>query len=95
MFRGLLRESRSVTQAIHTAGFGSSSRVYERATQQLGMTPRQYRAGGAGLEISYASTRCPLGRLMLAATDCGLCFVQFADVEARLTCSQLPYHRLL
>ena len=84
MLRGLLREQTSITQAIHAAGFGSTSRVYERAATQLGMTPRQYRAGGAGLEISYASTLCPLGTLMIAATDRGLCFVQFADVEAQL-----------
>lgn len=84
MFRSLLRAQTPITQAIHAAGFGSTSRVYERAAMQLGMTPRQYRAGGAGFEISYASTLCPLGMLMMAATDRGLCFVQFAEVEAQL-----------
>lgn len=84
MLRGLLRAQTPVTQAIHGAGFGSASRVYERATTRLGMTPRQYRAGGAGLDISYACTASPLGMLMLAATDRGLCFVQFAHDQAQL-----------
>ena len=74
-----LRQSINVTDAIYAAGFGSVSRVYERANTRLGMTPRQYRAGGAGVEISYATSSTPLGLLMMAATDRGLCFVQFGE----------------
>ncbi len=48
------------------------------------MTPGQYRAGGAGLEISYATTMTPVGLLMMAATDRGLCFVQFGEDEASM-----------
>lgn len=84
LLRRLLREQETVTQAIHAAGFGSTRRVYERAAARLGMTPGQYRAGGAGLEISHACTASVLGLLMLAATDRGLCFVQFGDDEAQL-----------
>ena len=79
-----LRSGASVTAAIYDAGFGSSSRVYERVDTRLGMTPSAYRAGGEGLEISYATADTPLGLMMVAATDRGLCFVQFAASEAEL-----------
>jgi AraC family transcriptional regulator of adaptative response/methylated-DNA-[protein]-cysteine methyltransferase len=79
-----LREERAVTEAIYHAGFGSSSRVYERADARLGMTPGQYREGGAGLEISWAASETPLGTLAIAATDRGLCFVQFGRGEGEL-----------
>lgn len=82
--RESLREGETVTDAIFDAGFGSASRVYEGATERLGMTPGQYRSGGAGLEISYATASTPLGLLMMAATDRGLCFVQFGEDEATL-----------
>jgi AraC family transcriptional regulator, regulatory protein of adaptative response / methylated-DNA-[protein]-cysteine methyltransferase len=51
-----LRESDSVTAAVYDAGYGSSSRVYERSDSHLGMTPQEYRAGAKGVPISYAAT---------------------------------------
>lgn len=82
--KGGLRSHDSVTTAIYDAGFGSSSRVYERIDTRLGMTPREYRAGGKDVEISYASIESPLGLLMVAATDRGLCFVQFGESHREL-----------
>ncbi|HKZ74969.1 MAG TPA: methylated-DNA--[protein]-cysteine S-methyltransferase, partial [Steroidobacteraceae bacterium] len=79
-----LRSAGNVTDAIYDAGYGSASRVYERLDGRLGMTPRQYRRGGEGVEISYAFSRSPLGLLLLAATDRGVCFVQFGSTEAKL-----------
>ena len=79
-----LRTSGDVTSAVYDAGFGSSSRVYERADTRLGMTPKQYRRGGAGVAITYAAADSPLGRLMIGATDRGLCFVQFGDSDEEL-----------
>ena len=79
-----LRAGESVTDAIYAAGFGSSSRVYERVDSRLGMTPRQYRAGGEAVEITYAAMSSPVGRLLVGATDRGLCFVQFGDSEREL-----------
>jgi AraC family transcriptional regulator of adaptative response/methylated-DNA-[protein]-cysteine methyltransferase len=79
-----LRAQPSVTDAIYSAGFGSSSRVYERAGTNLGMTPKQYRAGGLAVEISYAAERTPLGPVMIGATDSGLCFVEFGESETEL-----------
>jgi AraC family transcriptional regulator of adaptative response/methylated-DNA-[protein]-cysteine methyltransferase len=74
-----LRAGDSVTAAVYEAGFGSSSRVYERVDHSLGMTPVAYRSGGAGLTISYASAETSLGSMLLAATDRGLCFLQFSE----------------
>ncbi|HEY0974480.1 MAG TPA: bifunctional DNA-binding transcriptional regulator/O6-methylguanine-DNA methyltransferase Ada [Solimonas sp.] len=82
--RTQLRDGETVTRAIQDAGFGSASRVYERVATRLGMTPKQYRAGGAGLVISYASATTPLGPTMIGATDRGLCFVQFGENEKAL-----------
>lgn len=77
-----LRDGHSVTDAIYDAGYGSSSRVYERVDTRLGMTPKQYRQGGKGVDISYAVSQTPLGTLMMAATDRGLCSVQIGEREA-------------
>jgi len=74
-----LRSGESVTEAIVDAGYGSPSRVYERVATHLGMTPGEYRAGGAGSRISYAVEHTALGWLLMAATDRGLCFVHFGD----------------
>jgi AraC family transcriptional regulator of adaptative response/methylated-DNA-[protein]-cysteine methyltransferase len=74
----------SVTDAIYDAGFGSSSRVYERVDTRLGMTPAQYRGGGKDVAITYVSADSALGRMMIGATDRGLCFVQFAGRDEDL-----------
>ena len=79
-----LRAAGDVTTAVYDAGFGSSSRVYERADTRLGMTPKQYRRGGEGVSITYAAADSPLGRLMIGATDRGLCFVQFGESDEEL-----------
>lgn len=85
-------QERPVTEAIYEAGFSSPSRVYER-TSRLGMTPGEYGAGGRGARISYATSDSPLGRMMLAATDRGVCFVQFADSDdALLALLQAEFH---
>ncbi len=83
-FKGALRSQGSVTDAVYEAGFGSSSRVYERADTRLGMTPGEYRTGGKGIRISYASADSPMGRMMIGATDRGICFLQFAKSDTEL-----------
>src|SRR5215831_6711959 len=77
--KGALKQSHDVTGAVYDAGFGSASRVYERADTRLGMTPNRYRQGGRGLSITYATVDSPLGLLLIAATDRGVCSVQFGD----------------
>jgi AraC family transcriptional regulator, regulatory protein of adaptative response / methylated-DNA-[protein]-cysteine methyltransferase len=79
-----LRKGDDVTTALYDAGFGSPSRLYEQAPQQLGMTPGEYRRGGAGANIRYAVVATPLGRMLVAATDRGLCAVRFGDTAVEL-----------
>jgi AraC family transcriptional regulator of adaptative response/methylated-DNA-[protein]-cysteine methyltransferase len=79
-----LREGDDVLQAIFAAGFGSTSRVYERVDTRLGMTPSEYRAGGAQVGITHATIHTWLGLLTIGATDRGLCFVQFGASEDEL-----------
>lgn len=78
-FKALLRDGADVTQAIYEAGYGSSSRVYEKGVRNIGMTPKQYRAGGDGESISWACRDTVLGPLLMAATDRGVCFAQFGE----------------
>ncbi|WP_151704265.1 bifunctional DNA-binding transcriptional regulator/O6-methylguanine-DNA methyltransferase Ada [Nitrincola alkalilacustris] len=83
-FRDSLKESESVTSAIYDAGFGSSSRAYENTRERLAMSPSLYRKGGAGLTIRYAITSCFLGWITVAATDKGICAIEFGDDPATL-----------
>jgi AraC family transcriptional regulator of adaptative response/methylated-DNA-[protein]-cysteine methyltransferase len=79
-----LRQAKDVTEAVYAAGFGSGSRVYERADTRLGMTPRQYRQGGGGVTITHAVVESQFGLVMMGATSRGLCFVQFGESQAQL-----------
>jgi AraC family transcriptional regulator of adaptative response/methylated-DNA-[protein]-cysteine methyltransferase len=72
-----LRDGSSVTDSMLNAGYGSTSRLYEHGTAALGMTPREYRSAGRGLEIRYAVFESPLGWTVAAATERGLCRVAF------------------
>jgi len=79
-----LAEAKPVDAAVYDAGYGSASRVYEQAISRLGMTPAQYRRGGEGVAISYASLQTPVGLMLIGATDRGIAFAQFGDSEAEL-----------
>ena len=79
-----LRQGDDVTNALYTAGYGSSSRLYERAHAQLGMTPGAYRQGGCGMEISYTIARSRFGRLLVAGTPRGISAIYLGDANAPL-----------
>jgi AraC family transcriptional regulator, regulatory protein of adaptative response / methylated-DNA-[protein]-cysteine methyltransferase len=79
-----LRAGHSVTRAMYDAGYGSSSRLYERTSSQLGMTPDKYRRGAIAAVIRYTCADSPLGRMLIAATDKGICAIQFADSDDEL-----------
>ncbi len=83
-FRQSLRKGADVTTALYDAGYSSPSRVYENASEWLGMTPAQYGKGGAGLAIRYAAVHCSLGRLLVAATDRGICSVTLGASDREL-----------
>jgi AraC family transcriptional regulator of adaptative response/methylated-DNA-[protein]-cysteine methyltransferase len=79
-----LRAEARVTDAIYAAGYAASSRFYSDAEAALGMTPGRFRAKGAGLWLYYATTACPLGRLLVAATEKGVAMIAFGDDDASL-----------
>jgi AraC family transcriptional regulator of adaptative response/methylated-DNA-[protein]-cysteine methyltransferase len=79
-----LRRGDDVTTALYDAGFSSPSRLYESSNQQLGMTPGAYRRGGAGASITFAIAPTPLGRMLVAATERGLCAVRFGESAMEL-----------
>jgi AraC family transcriptional regulator of adaptative response/methylated-DNA-[protein]-cysteine methyltransferase len=83
-FKQLVREGESVTNALYDSGFNSSSRVYEQAAEELGMTPATYGRGGRGVMIDYTIVASPLGRLLVAVTERGVCAVQMSDSDAEL-----------
>lgn len=74
-----------VTDAVFEAGYGSLSRFYEKAAADLGMAARAYRAKGKGLSIGYTTFQSPLGCVLLASTERGLCSVKLGDEPAQLT----------
>ena len=82
--RASLRSGRDVTSAIYEAGYGSPSRVYESAPTGKGMTPSAYRRHGAGMRIGYSIVASPIGRVLVAATEYGVCAVKIGDSEAPL-----------
>jgi AraC family transcriptional regulator of adaptative response/methylated-DNA-[protein]-cysteine methyltransferase len=84
VFKKQLKQGPSATAAVYAAGYGSSSRAYERTASRLGMTPTRYRQGGEQTRIHYLITKCALGRMLVAATDKGICKISFGDTVAAL-----------
>jgi AraC family transcriptional regulator, regulatory protein of adaptative response / methylated-DNA-[protein]-cysteine methyltransferase len=84
-FKTKVRNGSSVTDAMYDAGYGSSRALYEKSSSQLGMTPRTYGRGGKGMRIVYTIADCALGRLLVAATDRGVCSVALGGSDAELT----------
>jgi AraC family transcriptional regulator of adaptative response/methylated-DNA-[protein]-cysteine methyltransferase len=79
-----LQAGHSVTRAMYDAGFSSSSRLYERTASQLGMTPDKYRRGAIAAAIRYTISDSPLGRMLIATTDVGICAINFANSDDEL-----------
>jgi AraC family transcriptional regulator of adaptative response/methylated-DNA-[protein]-cysteine methyltransferase len=83
-FRGELTKGGSVTEAVYAAGFGSSSRAYEKTSREMGLKPSDYKRGGAAELIHYTTVRSPLGRMLVAATSRGVCSIRFGTNDAGL-----------
>jgi AraC family transcriptional regulator, regulatory protein of adaptative response / methylated-DNA-[protein]-cysteine methyltransferase len=82
--RTSLRDGRDVTTAIYEAGYGSPSRVYEAAPTGRGMSLSNYRRGGAGMRIEYSTMASPVGLVLVAATENGVCSVKIGNSEDAL-----------
>jgi len=84
LFKSRIKAGGDVTAAMYDAGYGSSSRLYEKSSAQLGMTPATYRRGGKDMSINYTVVDSPLGPLLVAATERGVCSVQFGERDEEL-----------
>ena len=78
-FQKSLKTSPSITDAIYSAGFGSSGSAYDKTHDQIAMRPKDYRKGGIGITITYGLAHCFLGWVIVAATDRGICAIEFGD----------------
>ncbi len=83
-FKAGLKDGKDVTTALYDAGFSSSSRLYEGTAGRMGMNPTAYQRGGQGMRILYTVVDCYLGRMLVAATERGICAVSFGDADAEL-----------
>lgn len=79
--RRSLRSGETVTKALYAAGFSSRSRYYEK--NQIGVNAGTIRRGGAGLQINYTIVNCALGRLLIGATEKGICVVSMGDTDEK------------
>src|SRR5947199_3482471 len=78
-FKTELRARGRVSPALYEAGYGSTSRVYERAHAQLGMTPATYSRGAPGTRIAFVIVPCAFGRLLVATTARGICRISLGS----------------
>jgi AraC family transcriptional regulator of adaptative response/methylated-DNA-[protein]-cysteine methyltransferase len=69
---------------MHEAGYSSTSRLYSRTAAELGMDPAKYRRGAIAAPIRYTCADSPLGRVLIAATNKGICSIQFAESDEEL-----------
>jgi AraC family transcriptional regulator of adaptative response/methylated-DNA-[protein]-cysteine methyltransferase len=83
-FKDGLRNGEKVETAMSSSGFSSRSRLYEKASTKIGMTPTEYRNGGSDVLISYSVTETPFSRLLIATTERGVCAVYLGDSETQL-----------
>ena len=78
-FKMQLKDGEKIVNALYEAGYSSSSSLYEQALAQIGMTPTTYQHGGKAMRITYTVVPCPLGYLLVATTNKGICAVKLGD----------------
>ena len=83
-FKAMIKDGQDISTALYEAGFGSSSRLYETSEDQIGMSPGAYRKGGKGMNIYHTVATCSMGRLLVAATDKGVCSVKLGNSDPEL-----------
>lgn len=83
-FKAHVKRGASVTDAMYDAGYGSSRGLYEKSSERLGMTPATYGRGGQGMRIVYTIAGSSLGRMLVAATERGVCSVALGDADSEL-----------
>lgn len=79
-----LQNGDDISGAVYEAGYGSASRLYSKANSELGMTPKTYKQRGKDTLIRYSTTDSPFGKVLVAATEKGICAVRLADTQKEL-----------
>ncbi len=79
-----LQNGDDISGAVFDAGYGSTSRLYSKSSSELGMTPKTYKQKGKNTLIRYSVTDSAFGKVLVAATDKGICAVRLADTEKEL-----------
>lgn len=82
--RSSLKSGNSIAKSTYGSGYNTSGWLYFRPNEKLGMSPSKYKKGGEGLAIDYVITSSPLGKLLVAATERGVCLVSLADSAQKL-----------
>ena len=97
LLKEALRNGATVLDALYSVGYGSERALYESADRDLGMTPGSYRRGGDGVKIKYVLVDTAIGRMLLAATDRGICSLKLGKDEVLLTelRSEFPHAELV
>ncbi|MDE2821254.1 MAG: methylated-DNA--[protein]-cysteine S-methyltransferase [Chloroflexota bacterium] len=83
-FKTRVQAGEGITDAIYSVGYSSSSRLYENSDEKLGMAPSTYRKRGQGMTIFYSVAPCPLGQLLVAVTERGICKLSLGDQSEEL-----------
>ncbi len=83
-FKTMVKNGQDISTALYEAAFGSSSRLYETSEEHLGMSPSAYCKGGKIVDIYHTVAACPMGRLLVAATDKGVCSVKLGSSDSKL-----------
>lgn len=92
-----LKSGNSIRKSIYDGGYNTTGWLYFRPNEKLGMNPSKYKKGGEGLRVEYVIRDSPLGKLLVAATDRGVCLVSLADSDQKLLAhlhSEYPRARL-
>ena len=82
--KAIIKDGQDISTALYEAGFGSSSRLYENSEERIGMSPGAYRKGGKSMDIYRTVVACPMGRLLVAATEKGICSVKLGGSDTEL-----------
>lgn len=77
----LKEENTTLFDAAIESGLSGSSRLHDLFVNIEGMTPGEYKNGGENLFINYNFTESPFGKIIVASTNKGVCYLAFDDEE--------------
>jgi AraC family transcriptional regulator of adaptative response/methylated-DNA-[protein]-cysteine methyltransferase len=85
----LKRTGASLMDTAYETGLSGTGRLHDLFVKVEGMTPGEYKNGGALLEINYSFAESPFGQIIVASTRKGICHMAFADDGQEAAFAQL------